>query len=357
MASGDVDWSPDCPLCEELLRQPVVLPCGCCFCLQCIKKLKSRVCPRCGPPNGVPQTLKVCGVLAGALKRIQLQDKVGGSFTHVDLGELELAELLGEGSFGKVFLARWNGMSVACKFLQEAGTDELQAFEKELAVLSRLRHPNVVLLLGASLDPPMLVTEFCAGGTIEGLIAAAGPRGLERDLAYAVALDVARGMQYLHSQAILHRDLKTANVLVDKSGRAKICDFGMSRIKQMKTMRARRSSGNLRGGGGPVSLVTQAFGTPQYIAPEIWRGGEFGPKTDVFAYAIVLWEIQFGHEGEPYPECHDIPSLSAYVKRGLRPAVPPKLRRDPLVQPSSVAPARPIAIAPATPRLASPNPT
>jgi serine/threonine-protein kinase CTR1 len=150
--------------------------------------------------------------------------------------DLIIGERIGQGSYGKVYRADWQGSDVAVKvFLdQDLKVEALDEFRREVAIMRRLRHPNVVLFMGAVTVPPNLsiVTEFCPRGSLYRLLHRPN-RELDERRRIRMALDVVKGMNYLHrsSPPIVHRDLKSPNLLVDKNWTVKVCDFGLSRLK------------------------------------------------------------------------------------------------------------------------------
>ena len=151
--------------------------------------------------------------------------------------ELRIAELIGSGTYGHVRRATWRGTPVAVKQLNRnlIGEAQLRAFKRECELQLNLRHPNIVQLLGGSWDigdaAVFLVLEYCAQGTLAARLKDRAAReAMPTELRRRVAVGIARGMQYLHSQAppIAHRDLKPDNVLLDASLAPKIADFGVS---------------------------------------------------------------------------------------------------------------------------------
>eukprot|EP00250_Pteridium_aquilinum_P012478 c20752_g2_i1 orf=2-2581(-) len=175
--------------------------------------------------------------------------------------ELNLKERIGAGSFGTVHRADWNGSDVAVKIFTEQDffEERLNEFIREVAIMKRTRHPNVVLFMGAVTKHPNLsiVTEFLPRGSLFRLLHRPGMRGfLDDKRCIRMALDIAKGVNYLHrlNPPIVHRDLKSPNLLVDKTWTVKVCDFGLSRLKA-KTFLSSRS----------------AAGTAEWMAPEVLR--------------------------------------------------------------------------------------
>ncbi|PUZ61484.1 hypothetical protein GQ55_4G279400 [Panicum hallii var. hallii] len=193
--------------------------------------------------------------------------------------DLTLGERVGLGSFGEVYRGEWHGTEVAVKkFLQQdISSDALEEFRTEVGIMRRLRHPNVVLFMGAVTRVPHLsiVTEFLPRGSLFRLIHRPNNQ-LDERRRLRMALDVARGMNYLHNctPVIVHRDLKSPNLLVDKNWVVKVCDFGLSRIKHNTFLSSRSTAG-----------------TAEWMAPEVLRNEPSDEKCDVFSYGVILWEL------------------------------------------------------------------
>ncbi|XP_052142440.1 probable serine/threonine-protein kinase SIS8 [Oryza glaberrima] len=193
--------------------------------------------------------------------------------------EITIGERIGLGSFGEVYRGEWHGTEVAVKkFLQQdISSDALEEFRTEVRIIKRLRHPNVVLFMGAITRVPNLsiVTEFLPRGSLFRLIHRPNNQ-LDERKRLRMALDVARGMNYLHNctPVIVHRDLKSPNLLVDKNWVVKVCDFGLSKMKN-KTFLSSRSTA----------------GTAEWMAPEVLRNEPSDEKCDVFSYGVILWEL------------------------------------------------------------------
>ncbi|KAL5573680.1 hypothetical protein UlMin_023277 [Ulmus minor] len=197
---------------------------------------------------------------------------------NIDFSELTVGTRVGIGFFGEVFRGIWNGTDVAIKvFLEQDLTAEnMEDFCNEISILSRLRHPNVILFLGACTKPPRLsmVTEYMEMGSLYYLIHSSGQK---KKLSWRRRLkmlrDICRGLMCIHRMKIVHRDLKSANCLVNKHT-VKICDFGLSRIMNETPMKD-----------------TASAGTPEWMAPELIRNEPFNEKCDIFSLGVIMWEL------------------------------------------------------------------
>lgn len=196
--------------------------------------------------------------------------------------DLTLGEQIGQGSCGTVYHGFWYGSEVAIKVFtaQEYSAMLLEDFRKEVALMKRLRHPNIVLFMGCVTSPAHLsiVTEFLPRGSLFRLLQRNTP-GMDLRRRSRMALDIARGMNYLHrcNPPIVHRDLKSSNLLVDKNLTVKVADFGLSRIKH------------------ETFLTTKSGkGTPQWMAPEVLRSEPSDEKADVYSFGIIMWELATG---------------------------------------------------------------
>ncbi|KAF6174869.1 hypothetical protein GIB67_026357 [Kingdonia uniflora] len=193
--------------------------------------------------------------------------------------DIQIGERVGIGSYGEVYHADWNGTEVAVKkFLdQEFSGDALEQLRCEVSIMQRMRHPNVVLFMGAVTRPPNLsiLTEFLPRGSLRKLLHRPNIQ-LDERRRLRMALDVAKGMNYLHTSnpTIVHRDLKSPNLLVDKNWNVKVCDFGLSRLKHHTFL-----SSNSMGG------------TAEWMAPEVLRNEPSNEKCDVFSFGVILWEL------------------------------------------------------------------
>ncbi|KAL8468324.1 hypothetical protein ACS0TY_031528 [Phlomoides rotata] len=191
------------------------------------------------------------------------------------------------GSTGTYRIASWGGTEVAVKIFWEgaADVDKVRAFRDELSLLQKIRHPNVVQFLGAvtQSSPMMIVTEYLPKGDLCEYLKRKG--SLKPATALRLAMDIARGMNYLHEhkpEAIIHCDLEPSNILRDDSGHLKVADFGVSKLLKV----ANRSKDK------PLTCQDCSC---RYAAPEVFRNEEYDTKVDVFSFALILQELIEGH--------------------------------------------------------------
>ncbi|KAL3650753.1 hypothetical protein CASFOL_007156 [Castilleja foliolosa] len=252
---------------------------------------------------------------SNANKVHNMQDRVLDGVAEILWEDLLIGERIGIGSYGEVYRGEWNGTEVAVKkfMKQDISGDALEQFKCEIEIMLRLRHPNVVLLMGAVMQSPnmSILTEFLPRGSLYKLLHRPSIRIDERRR-IKMALDVAKGMNYLHSSypVIVHRDLKTPNLLVDNNWVVKVCDFGMSRL-QHNTFLSSKS----------------AAGTAEWMAPEVLRNEQSNEKSDVYSFGVILWELATLRV--PWSELNSMQVVGAVGFQGRHLDIPPMV--EPLV--------------------------
>jgi serine/threonine-protein kinase len=198
-------------------------------------------------------------------------------------GRYELRELIGEGSFGRVFRGydRRLARPVAVKVIKPWWAEDpewARAFEREAQLLASLSHDGIVAVydVGDAPEGLYLVSELVEGGSLARRLAQGSLPAAE---ARTVALELCRALGGAHARRVVHRDVKPENVLLTADGRVKVGDFGIARLAESTT-------------DAPAGTI---IGTPRYMAPEQARGGPITPATDVYAVGVVLYEMLAGH--------------------------------------------------------------
>jgi serine/threonine protein kinase len=228
---------------------------------------------------------------------------------NIDFAEIEMGEVIGEGGFSVVYRGIWNNRQVAVKRLKvqyaEGGEHHAEEFKREVELLSNLRHRNIVQYIGASLQSPDLcvLTELALYSLSDLLYKHNTRLKLEQTLGFAK--DIAKGVKYLHAlrPMIIHRDLKSSNLLIDDRNVLKISDFGLSRIKNES-----------------VTKISGMLGTPGWSAPEIYKQDKYTEKVDMYSYGVVLSEMVTGEK--PYAGLNQMQIAFATVYQGQRPTLP-----------------------------------
>ena len=216
---------------------------------------------------------------------------------EIDWHQITLLQRVGSGSFGDVYRGRLWGTEIAVKTLrtEELGMDSanevLDDLKKEVSILSQLRHPNVVLYIGACTSAPNIAicTEWCDRGSLSSILSDHAQH-IDLQRMVSLAMGIAQGVNYLHAldRRIVHRDLKSANILVTRDWQVKVSDFGLSHMRQTisskdgTTIRSPVASAQAAlAGDGRKDDEFGIVGTPEYIAPEVMEGLPYTEKIDV----------------------------------------------------------------------------
>lgn len=268
---------------------------------------------------------------------------------HIDYKDLTLSRMIGQGAFGKVYLGKWQETDVAIKVLSSLAvlgfapseknvtsketkaaaadgegdvstsnndteedasnvSEAIRTLQREVGLMVAMRHPNVILFMGLCPDPPCVVTEYCSRGSLYDVLRRAREDSkigeeLKWPRRLGMALDAAKGMLYLHSHKppIIHRDLKSPNLLVDRHWRVKVTDFNLSRLSET------------------VSTVASSVvaDNPRWHAPEIIRNHRFSASGDVYAFGIILWELATWEL--PFDGMSPFQIILAVGEKGVRP--------------------------------------
>jgi len=250
-------------------------------------------------------------IMSASGRKVKKGEVIHDRAPEVRSEEVILGEKIGSGCFGSVYKGKCRGINVAVKQLlkQNLDTKMMEDFRKEVDIMTQMRHPNVVLFMGACTEPGklMIICELMKESVYDLL------RKHNKDLTLQqrvkMAKDCAAGMAWLHgaSPQIIHRDLKPQNLLVDEHWNVKVCDFGLSQVKLREE--------KIRDG-------KSIPGTPLWMAPEVLLGKDVDEKADVYSFGIVLWEIMSGQE--PFPHHDSYGTFKRCItKEHERPPIPP----------------------------------
>ena len=333
------------------------------------------------PP--APQQQSTSFIKKEAVAQITLKLKQEEQIAHTDLvGLYDEANIIGAGAFGEVRKVSWRKTPAAAKIAKvDLSEAEKSLFLRELDVLTRCRHPNIVQFLGYVDQPFVIVMEWLPMGDLKQYWRA---RTITKGHKYQICIDVLRALAYLHNRkpaAIIHRDIKPTNVLMTKSGVAKLTDFGLGRFLSFETpdsskhsgtafymgerspMPRRRSQKTGSGTGGSPEIVRRAnptphvsdesssddgddnkakkpaddglrktaiVGTAPYMAPEAVQD-MYDEKLDIFSAAVTFYEL---FEQTPFDDT--MPFAWAVAPTKARPIVRRMGAQDPKDRPSAL---------------------
>ncbi|MED6204994.1 hypothetical protein PIB30_013990 [Stylosanthes scabra] len=212
---------------------------------------------------------------------------------------------LGRGGFGPVYKGRFpGGQDIAVKRLSNVSTQGLEEFKNEIVLIAKLQHRNLVRLRGYCIkgDEKILLYEYMPNKSLDSFIFdRSRTLLLDWPMRFDIILGIARGLLYLHQDSrlrIIHRDLKTSNILLDEDMTPKISDFGLAKIF----------------GGKEIEASTQrVVGTYGYMAPEYALDGFFSIKSDVFSFGVVLLEILSGKKNTGFYQFKQTATLLGYA--------------------------------------------
>src|SRR4051812_22079966 len=249
------------------------------------------------------------------------------------LGPYAIVAPLGAGGMGEVYRAHDArlGREVAIKVLPAsfaADEERLRRFEQEARATGTLNHPNIlgVYDLGSHDGAPYVVSELLDGDTLRARI---GTSPLPHRKAIDYAAQIARGLSAAHDKGIVHRDLKPDNVFVTRDGRVKILDFGLAKVKQVDAPVEAETA--LAAGGAPKTAAGTVLGTVGYMSPEQVRGTAVDPRSDIFSFGVVLYEMLTGRRA--FKGDSAVETMNAILKEDPAPAsdagppLPPALDR------------------------------
>ncbi|GAB2298940.1 Serine/threonine-protein kinase ht1 [Dionaea muscipula] len=227
-----------------------------------------------------------------------------------DLSQLFIGNKFASGAHSRIYRGIYKQRAVAVKMVRiPAHKEDIKArleqqFKSEVALLSRLYHTNIVQFIAACKKPPVycIITEYMSQGTLRMYLNKKEPYSLSMETTLRLALDISRGMEYLHSQGVIHRDLKSNNLLLNDEMRVKVADFGTSCLETQ----SQDSKGNM--------------GTYRWMAPEMIKDKPYTRKVDVYSFGIVLWELTTALL--PFQGMTPVQAAFAVAEKNERPPLP-----------------------------------
>lgn len=255
---------------------------------------------------------------SNSVQQFSIDDKL-----TIDPKLLSVRTKIGEGAHGKVYEGKYNDQVVAVKVVNGGSTPEEKAtledrFAREIAMMSRVKHDNLVKFIGACKDPYMIIiTELLPGMSLRKYLVSVRPNLLDQHVAIGYALDIARAMDCLHANGIIHRDLKPDNLLLTENHKSvKLADFGLAREESV------------------TEMMTAETGTYRWMAPELYstvtlRQGEkkhYNNKVDVYSFGIVLWELLTNRM--PFEGMSNLQAAYAAAFKQTRPSLPEHIPAD-----------------------------
>jgi serine/threonine protein kinase len=210
--------------------------------------------------------------------------------------EIELTDRIGHGACGEVFRATYRDMTVAVKLLKSREDDDRlkYEFEREIQFMQTVRHPNIILFIGAGRFPnntPFIVIEFLENGSLRDLLDEDRQISNEQKIGFWVG--VAKGMRFLHTldPPRIHRDLKCGNLLLSRNFTVKIADFGLGREVEYRRRRPPEHTAKVLSNEHEIMTVL-GIGTPRWCAPELSARMKYSTAVDVYRYFNAIYQLR-----------------------------------------------------------------
>ncbi|PON84290.1 Mitogen-activated protein kinase kinase kinase [Trema orientale] len=208
------------------------------------------------------------------------------TYSEIQIITNNFERVLGEGGFGKVYHGYLDGKNVAVKMLSALSVQGHRQFHAELKLLLRVHHKNLTTLVGYCNDESNigLIYEYMAMGNLRSHLSGSNQNILAWEDRLRIAIDAAQGLEYLHNGCkppIVHRDVKSTNILLNEKFQAKLGDFGLSKIFPLESVTGTTDNG----------ISTSIAGTPGYLDPEYYVSNWLNEKSDVYSFGVVLLEI------------------------------------------------------------------
>lgn len=206
--------------------------------------------------------------------------------------EIYYDKILGRGEYGSIYLAKWRKTIVAAKLFHKIQDDKIYLIQREIQIMTKLHHPNIIQLFGYVANPFIIIMEYIDGKNLNTYIE-------DKKLAFYNKINIIKqitaGLIYLHQRKptyIIHRDLKPSNILITNKYKVKIIDFGISKLLANNNNDIIASNQNLNNLENINSVqYTNNVGTIRYMAPEIYNATTYNYKIDIYSLGIIMYEL------------------------------------------------------------------
>uniref|UniRef100_A0A0D9UY02 Protein kinase domain-containing protein n=1 Tax=Leersia perrieri TaxID=77586 RepID=A0A0D9UY02_9ORYZ len=232
----------------------------------------------------------------------------------LDPSKLLVGHKFASGAYSRLFKGLYDDKPVAIKFIRQTDDDDngkmaaklAKQYNSEINALSHLYHKNVIKLVAAYKCPPVfyIITEFLDGGSLRSYLNSTEHHPIPLEKIISIALDIARGLEYIHSQGVVHRDIKPENILFDGNFCVKIADFGIACEETL------------------CDALVEDEGTYRWMAPEMIKRKAYNRKVDVYSFGLLLWEMVSGRI--PFDDLTPLQAAYAVATRHARPIIPPE---------------------------------
>ncbi|KAL0954124.1 hypothetical protein HGRIS_005266 [Hohenbuehelia grisea] len=277
------------------------------------------------PANGTSKEPTEAFILTASATLQRLSGRPAPEIPHWSVTSLEVnfdaedeSTCIGRGGFGKIYMGEWNGQVVAVKEMYSEDAklldrQNMKSIIHEIKIWSRLAHPHVLPFYCACLEStrPFMVSRFCQNGNALEFL-----RKYPQADRILVLHEISLGLVYLHSQSIIHSDLKASNILIGDDAKALIADFGLSHLQEQAANGATRT----------MASAQRLNGTLRWMAPELLDGEKLEKPSDVYSYALVAWELFTGNV--PYSHIPERAFARRVVDKQERPERPESLTND-----------------------------